>query len=137
VFLCDSITVIDDKGVEAPAIQVKILYCSKCSGHGTCDQSETRDGDNSQSYNYLLCHCNEGWTGMCLRVCEIYYYIKLTEKCNKQKEKLTLLYITTTLQSNKVVCSSPEERRFHNVVHKSHPTFITFLVVTLYYFGNL
>jgi len=72
--------------VEAAPVDVKILICTTCSGHGTCDSSSVRSGDTTLMHNVLACNCSSGWSGSChlvFKLCHIYIYVVSENICFK------------------------------------------------------
>lgn len=53
---------VDEHGLSSPELDVIIVYCSLCSGHGTCDFDNVRE-DSVDGFQYATCNCTEHWTG--------------------------------------------------------------------------
>ncbi|XP_062605769.1 uncharacterized protein LOC134267580 [Saccostrea cucullata] len=57
-----SVSVVDDKGVESPSLDVTIILCSGCSNRGRCDYENFLTTENALS-NKAGCSCNIGYSG--------------------------------------------------------------------------
>ncbi|KAH3701384.1 hypothetical protein DPMN_076382 [Dreissena polymorpha] len=62
-FICCSITVTDSKNVSAPILDIVIVVCSLCSGHGTCNTSVFREAQGNPNHKLATCQCEPYWTG--------------------------------------------------------------------------
>ncbi|KAL3837566.1 hypothetical protein ACJMK2_022914, partial [Sinanodonta woodiana] len=59
-----SVTVEDNHGVQAPALELTLLVCSGCSNHGSCDfTQERRDNRSTTHFKYVTCNCSPYWEG--------------------------------------------------------------------------
>ena len=64
VFLIDcSVTVIDSKNVSAPILDIVLVVCSLCSGHGTCNTSVLREVHDNPNFKLATCQCEPYWAG--------------------------------------------------------------------------
>ena len=55
--------VVDSKNLEA-VIDVVIVLCSGCNGHGTCNYTNIRAvANNSDNFRYAACICEPYWEG--------------------------------------------------------------------------
>lgn len=59
---------VDEHGLNSPELDIIIVYCSLCSGHGTCDFDNVRE-DSVDGFQYATCVCTEHWTGKCCQTC--------------------------------------------------------------------
>lgn len=57
-----SIQAVDDLGLSSPELDVTIVYCSQCNGHGTCDFELVRE-QSYDNFKYAVCNCTENWEG--------------------------------------------------------------------------
>ncbi|XP_052253079.1 fibrillin-1-like [Dreissena polymorpha] len=58
-----TITVTDSKNVSAPILDIVIVVCSLCSGHGTCNTSVFREAQGNPNHKLATCQCEPYWTG--------------------------------------------------------------------------
>ncbi|KAL3837565.1 hypothetical protein ACJMK2_022913 [Sinanodonta woodiana] len=59
-----SVTVEDNHGVQAPALELTLLVCSGCSSHGNCDFTQERQDNRSTThFKYVTCNCRPYWEG--------------------------------------------------------------------------
>ncbi|PVD36016.1 hypothetical protein C0Q70_02986 [Pomacea canaliculata] len=55
--------VVDFQGAQSPVVSVPIVACSGCSGHGTCNMSDTRDVLGDHDFQFAVCRCGPAWAG--------------------------------------------------------------------------
>ncbi|XP_025083996.1 fibrillin-2-like [Pomacea canaliculata] len=55
--------VVDSQGAQSPVESVPIVACSGCSGHGTCNMSDTRDVLGDHDFQFAVCRCGPAWAG--------------------------------------------------------------------------
>ncbi|KAK3588474.1 hypothetical protein CHS0354_035649 [Potamilus streckersoni] len=59
-----SLTVEDNRGVQAPALDLTMLVCSGCSNHGNCSFTQEREDNRSTTrFKYVTCICSPFWEG--------------------------------------------------------------------------
>ncbi|KAH3882943.1 hypothetical protein DPMN_006890 [Dreissena polymorpha] len=58
-----SVTVTDSNNVSAPILDIVLVVCSLCSGHGTCNTSVLRETHGNPNYKLATCQCELYWTG--------------------------------------------------------------------------
>nr|XP_022292249.1 mucin-4-like isoform X6 [Crassostrea virginica] len=57
-----SVTAVDNQDVSASPVEVAIILCSGCNGHGECNYNSTRSTSSSM-FNLAVCVCNTGYDG--------------------------------------------------------------------------
>ena len=55
-------TAVDNQDVSASPVEVAIILCSGCNGHGECNYNSTRSTSSSM-FNLAVCVCNTGYDG--------------------------------------------------------------------------
>ena len=93
-YILFSISAIDDKQAQASPIDVEIIVCSGCSGHGSCVYNVTRDPDSESQFNLATCDCNTGWQGQLFN----YQCIFLLSKPATRSTDVTSCYFVRTSQ---------------------------------------
>ncbi|XP_025078211.1 mucin-like protein isoform X1 [Pomacea canaliculata] len=54
---------VDSVGTQSPVESIPIVACSGCSGHGTCNMSDTRDVLGDHDFQFAVCRCGPAWAG--------------------------------------------------------------------------
>ena len=62
--------VVDSKGATSPSLQIQIVQCSGCSGHGTCNFEEIRPQTTvDEFFQEAVCDCEPYYSGECHCTC--------------------------------------------------------------------
>ncbi|XP_053372780.1 uncharacterized protein LOC123559692 [Mercenaria mercenaria] len=60
-----SVSASDDRGVNAPVVDIVVVLCTGCNAHGVCNNSVIReDLKSTDSFKYATCVCEPYWTGI-------------------------------------------------------------------------
>ena len=51
------------EGVAAPSLDVIVVNCPGCNGHGVCNNNTFRDSNSSTDLKYSVCECEPYWEG--------------------------------------------------------------------------
>ena len=60
-----SLNVVDDRNISSEEVDIIIVLCTGCNGHGACNQTDYRP-DSTNDFKYATCNCEAYWTGKSL-----------------------------------------------------------------------